>query len=275
MNYLAFKKQAQSLVPTLAIAFGTLVMPGLLLAGECDEVFIDRFEDGTLIEYCDPARPGNNCDSELLPLASGTYSWQYTTNDFNTGSPSCTGYSANGVDRVHAVTLASGETLTVDLEATSGDPSVYLITECADPQNTCVAGSDEIGSSETLTYTSSAGGTYYFIADRYTSGSSDAVYNLNVQIDQEPEPGPGPGNNCSSEPLPLASGTYSWQYTTNDFNTGSPSCTGWPANGVDRVHAVTLAPGETLNFGSSAEFVGRSALISPGLRNPGALQPPS
>ncbi len=53
-----------------------------------------------------------------------------------------------------------GDTLWVDLEATSGDPSVYLITECTDPQNTCVAGSDEeTGASETLTYTSAAGGT--------------------------------------------------------------------------------------------------------------------
>jgi len=129
------------------------------LANECDEVFIDRFEDGTDFKYCDPG-PGNNCSSESLDLESGTYSWQYTTNDFTTGSPSCTGFSANGVDRVHEVTLAMGDTLWVDLEATSGDPSVYLITECTDPQNTCVAGSDEeTGASETLTYTSAAGGT--------------------------------------------------------------------------------------------------------------------
>jgi hypothetical protein len=134
------------------------------------------------VEQVEPGA-GNTC-TDPLPLANGTYSWEGATNEFTTGgSNGCTGWSANGVDRVHVVTLASGETLTVTLTASSGDPSIYLITDCAEPETTCVEGSDVIGAVETLEYTSVSGGTYYFIADRFTSGATTATYTLDVTIE--------------------------------------------------------------------------------------------
>jgi hypothetical protein len=132
-----------------------------------------------------PAGPeGNDC-SLPLPLASGIYTWYNATHNFSTaGSSGCTGYAANGVDRVHVVTLAAGETLTVTLTPSAGDPSIYLLTDCNDSAGSCVAGADNTGSGqpETLVYTSVAGGTYYFVADRWSSGTTSATYTLDVDI---------------------------------------------------------------------------------------------
>jgi hypothetical protein len=125
--------------------------------------------------------PGNTC-TDPLPLVSGSFPWEGASNNFVTaGSTGCTGYVANGVDRVHVVTLSAGETLTVSLQPTAGDASIYLITDCADSANTCVVGSDS-GNPETINYTSVSGGTYYFVADRWTTGTTTAGYTLTVTI---------------------------------------------------------------------------------------------
>ena len=62
MQYLDFNKKLRSLALILSIAFCIFGMSGLLLADECDDVFIDRFEDGNTPEYCDPEpQPSNVC----------------------------------------------------------------------------------------------------------------------------------------------------------------------------------------------------------------------
>jgi hypothetical protein len=151
-------------------------------------VFYTEAESSTMV---DPTifitrNAGNTC-ADPLPLENGVYSWQYATNTFVTAdSEGCTGWSANGVDRAHEVTLAAGETLTVTLTPSANNPSIYLITDCADSANSCVAGADQNGSGqpETLVYTSAAGGTYYFIADRFFgTGPTTATYTLDVTIE--------------------------------------------------------------------------------------------
>ena len=62
MHYLDYNKKLQSLVLILFIASGIFGRSGLLLADECDDVFIDRFEDGNTPEYCDPEpQPSDVC----------------------------------------------------------------------------------------------------------------------------------------------------------------------------------------------------------------------
>jgi len=54
------------------------------------------------------------------------------------------------------------------------DSSLYLVTDCAEPDATCVIGADETfgGDMETFIFTSTTGGIYYIIFDAYTASPS-------------------------------------------------------------------------------------------------------
>ncbi|MFH1277665.1 MAG: PPC domain-containing protein [Candidatus Eisenbacteria bacterium] len=94
------------------------------------------------------------------------------TNDYDPGSGGCTGYSAQGPDLVYVVCLEPGGTLDACMNPSPYfDGSIYLITDCADPVNSCVAG-DDSGNPECIVYTSVAGGTYYLIVDGWSSSSA-------------------------------------------------------------------------------------------------------
>lgn len=71
------------------------------------------------------------------------------TNDIDIPSAaSCTGQQTDGLDIFYKVVLAPDEILHAWVDSYGDEPpQVYAITDCADPDNTCVAGSDEIGSS--------------------------------------------------------------------------------------------------------------------------------
>lgn len=68
MHFLDFNRKLQTIASLLIIAFGIFAMSGSLLAVECDEVFLDRFEDGNTPKYCDVSTPvitsadSLNCD---------------------------------------------------------------------------------------------------------------------------------------------------------------------------------------------------------------------
>lgn len=86
------------------------------------------------------------------------------------GYGGCTGHTAKGAEIV--IRINGG---TVDKECLftwtlDGDGSTYLVTDCDDPVNSCVAGADEYyihGYIEEFTYIVEAGQTYYWILDAY------------------------------------------------------------------------------------------------------------
>lgn len=80
---------------------------------------------------------------------------------------SCTGYSFSGLDVVWVVCMEQGDVLNVEMTDTSFDASMYLMTDCADPQGSCVAGADD---PEIISYTAAADGTYYLVCGGYSSG---------------------------------------------------------------------------------------------------------
>ena len=128
-----------------------------------------------------PAPPENDtCAGAILlpqcgavPIAySGDATW--AVNDYSPGAypSSCTGYTAVGQDVVYMLNLLVGDTFTVSYTRTSpGDASIYLVTDCANTVASCVIGADATvtGGTETFTYTSVAGGTYYLILDAYST----------------------------------------------------------------------------------------------------------
>ncbi len=113
---------------------------------------------------------GPNTDEVDLCMAMGDYSpGEY--------GASCTGYHANGADVVYMVELAPGGSIDACING-SCDLALYLITDCADPQGSCVVG-DDSGNPECIMYTSEFGGVYYLIADTY---SSCCVITVDAQV---------------------------------------------------------------------------------------------
>jgi hypothetical protein len=114
---------------------------------------------------------------EAVELTDGLFDYPYNSgdmvNDYTTGSPSCTGYTANGPDAVAYVQLAPGGTVEAHMQplTTGLDASIYLITNPEDPENSCVIGSDNtVGMDEEwFFYESVEGGIYYIIFDAWSS----------------------------------------------------------------------------------------------------------
>lgn len=135
-----------------------------------------------------PTTPDNDDCSTAIDLCGvagektdGSFNFAYTTvgaaNDYTLAFGGCTGYSSNGGDIVYSVCLAPGGTLDVT-QTGDFDMSLYLITDCADPMGSCVAGSDNCctGADEFFTYSSVAGGTYYLIVDGYSTTGTGTLY---------------------------------------------------------------------------------------------------
>ena len=138
-----------------------------------------------------PAPENDTCEGVIDLQVQGMTSFQVDLCQANdTFSPgeygtSCTGYSAAGNDVVYSINLAEGETFNVT-ELGDHDNSMYLVTDCADPVNTCVAGADDTytGDPEVITYTAAAAGTYYLIVDGY-SGCSVVTVTIDAPVSTE------------------------------------------------------------------------------------------
>jgi hypothetical protein len=119
-------------------------------------------------DLCDGAIAIERCTSGIiegdLTLAHDDYTPSGTL-------PSCTGYGAAGKDVVYVMDLLVGDEVYLSLEyVTYFDESIYIITDCADPNGSCVIGEDG-GSPEEIFWTCDADGTYYVICDAWSSGS--------------------------------------------------------------------------------------------------------
>jgi hypothetical protein len=126
-------------------------------------------------------RPVNDQCDGAIGIPSGPFEITGSTalalNDYDPyddiNYTSCTDYTAAGADVVYCVDLLVDETLEVTM-STGGlwDDSIYLITDCDDPVNSCVIGSDLYPDGSGFVYTATESGRYYLIVDAY-SGSGD------------------------------------------------------------------------------------------------------
>jgi hypothetical protein len=93
----------------------------------------------------------------------------------------CTGFLPDGPDAIFSVTVNAGVTITaVATPTTSWDISLELVQPCA-ATPTCLDGSDVISGPETVTYTTTAQGTYFVVVDGYNPGVA-GPYSLNVRV---------------------------------------------------------------------------------------------
>ncbi|MBN1827342.1 MAG: choice-of-anchor J domain-containing protein [Candidatus Eisenbacteria bacterium] len=125
--------------------------------------------------YTPPPPPENDtCDGAIvLPCGpvNVSGSTELAADDYSPGEygTSCTGYQALGNDVVYKMVLPSGAD--VDLTySCSFDNSLYIVTDCADPINSCVVGADATVSGVEQIIATLAPGTYYVIVDAYGSG---------------------------------------------------------------------------------------------------------
>jgi hypothetical protein len=134
-----------------------------------------------------PAPPSNDrCDGAIaIPygLIHLTGTTRFATNDYDLcpGVPecasSCTGFNSPGKDVVFRLDIGSaGDALdlTYVLDPAATDASLYIVTDCGDPQGSCVLGQDSGDATppEHLNYRFPAPGTYYLILDAFTSGGA-------------------------------------------------------------------------------------------------------
>ena len=157
----------------------------------------DLTVDCVACECPGPPPENDTCDGAIDLQAQGLQSFEIDLCLYNddyspseTFSGGCTGYYANGPDAVYMITLGAGETFSACVEPADGDPygidlSLYLITDCNDPINSCVAG-DDSGNPECFDYTSVDGGVYYLIVDTFSNcGDGLATVTIGAPVANE------------------------------------------------------------------------------------------
>ncbi|MCK4414146.1 MAG: hypothetical protein KAY32_11425 [Candidatus Eisenbacteria sp.] len=156
----------------------------------------DDIDDYTLTVTCSapPEPPVNDqCDGAILiercttGLIEGDLA--EAVDDYNPGEypESCTGFSAHGKDVTYELNLLAGDIVHLsyaDAAGASFDESLYIVTDCSDPENTCVIGSDA-GEPEVIDWTCDADGTYYVICDAWgtdTGGAFTLDYDIECPV---------------------------------------------------------------------------------------------
>jgi len=145
---------------------------------DCITAFDLTIEEGT--PPPPPPANGTCVDAEIIPAGDFSIDGDTTeaNNDYSPTTSDCTGWSqADGNDLTYAICLANGASFTVAMDAPF-DNSIYLVLDCEDIDESCVAG-DDSGGLEEFTYQNLSGGDQqlYLIVDGYGT-SSNGVFNI-------------------------------------------------------------------------------------------------
>lgn len=98
--------------------------------------------------------------------------------DYDPTDSACTGFAALGADLAYRIQASGGDSIWCDyyFPHVNGhddvDASIYIVTDCSNPADSCVVGVDNVGAAqiEGLRYKFPRTGTYYLILDSYDSG---------------------------------------------------------------------------------------------------------
>ena len=172
------------------------------------------------------------------------------TDDVNLPSSSCVGADTPGQEYFFSVDLVANETLDVTAYSQTGDtPSVYIFTDCANVNGTCVAGDEGTTSvPATASYTASMAETVYVGVDSSSSFDSEAFF---VEVDKIlPDCMPGQYTNiCTPDGLSIqycdAQGFFQ-TYTCTDANMDGTACVNGACDepmGDDCFEPIEAVPG--------------------------------
>jgi hypothetical protein len=183
----------------------------------CDPTSAPVCASNTELQYCDDigrkqtytcdgmcsggacATPsGDIClDAIDVDAASGAFPKTFTgtltdhEDDYDFGGQSCTGWDAPGPDVSYRVTVPAGQTLDASAFGTDSssplDLALYVLTDCSDPSQSCVSGSDQVITGQTpeaVTYSPSTTETVYVIVDSFlgSPNASSAGYQIDIDV---------------------------------------------------------------------------------------------
>jgi len=207
----------------------------------------------TISDPMQPPTEGDTCDAPIL-VDAAPYEDAGSTllfeNDYGYASGVCPGESGSGNnasdDVVYAFTPDVSATYVIEFDAPTYDSTVYVVTDCADVDGTCVGGADN-GNPETVVAALDAGTTYYIIGGPWSNVSPGTGGDYTLRI-SEPLLPPTEGDTCDApivvDAVPYTDDGYTVQYT-NNYGYASNVCPGesggWNAGSDDVVYAFTPA----------------------------------
>ena len=147
-----------------------------------------------------PLAGGETCTAATPITASGTYTDTLSgfTDDYAPTTDACTGTAdAAGNDAVYSIDLAAGQLLEASL-VTSADGLLYLVDDCTDIDNACLAGDG--GFTNEIIYLSPVAQTVNLIVDGETTMDNDS-FELEIELSTPADAGtlsPGSGGAATS-----------------------------------------------------------------------------
>lgn len=167
-------------------------------AGTTYYIFVDGYQtsstpanSGVFSIALNTPPPGDTCGNALpvtaLPFAdSGNTNGATNDYGYSTGScpPETGGWGSGSNDIVYSFNPAVTGSYTIAVDGAL-DSTVYVVTNCADVDNSCVAGDEHCfsggGCAETVTTNLTAGTTYYIVVDGYgTSSNVAGPYTIDI-----------------------------------------------------------------------------------------------
>ena len=161
-------------------------------------------------------------------------------NDIDPGAGACA--PGPGADVVYSFTPMATGAYTVGatpLGATF-DPSLYIITDCANPASSCVAGANlrPFGKGETLTATLNAGTRYFIVVDS-AQASGEGSFHFSLRRGTPANESCATATEIAVNRLPFST-TATTFGAANDHNPGVPCLrTNQSGNGPDVVYSFT------------------------------------
>ena len=176
------------------------------------------------------------------------------TNTVKLTTAGCTGVAFQGGDLFYSVDLVAGKTYKFDVTASSNfNQGMILLTDCAKPATSCVAGADAeySGTTEKMEVTAKTTGKYYVaVGTRYTTGDTYSYGTFTLSV-SEITPPTAPVNNACAKltALKWVAGVATVKGdTTNATNAilmPSTACTKKTVQGRDLFYSSILTAGKT------------------------------
>ncbi len=197
--------------------------------------------------------PGNDKCETATALTCGSFNLsgttQFANNDYTLPGGGCTGQIADGKDVVYRVNAIAGDSIWVDYTS-SANGSIYIVTDCANPSTTCLAGADAApaGGTEHLRFLFEFAGIYYIVLDSRDAGSFGTWNAVGALICANPPP----VNDRCDAALSIHCGAIdlfgSTALATNDYSPPDSviSCTGFAADGKDVAYRIDASIGDSI-----------------------------
>ncbi len=162
--------------------------------GSCTITTEDRCNDNlgtwTLNGVCDPntcpAPPANDTCATAIAVSCGDSlvgSNVLANDDYTFTAAGCSGFASQGPDVVYSFTTPVSRDVSITMDPDAFDLGLYVVTDCNDPEGSCVVGQDSGGSgtAEIANFTAAANTTYYIIVDTFSlSGAPGDSFTLTV-----------------------------------------------------------------------------------------------